>query len=157
MLVTHSPELLGNIDIAQVLREWTALKRMVLRERQLLSKRYIAFWLDMIRDYSGPERYPLLLVVVLLVLLIAVDTSECERGFSLVNRLKTEERNRLLIAHLNDLACVCNHAVPTGSSKVQAIKHFNPQPILDMWMDGSRKGRYLGAKFNDLFQSTTEK
>ena len=64
-----------------------------MREGQLLNNKYLDFWLGMIRGYSGPERYALLLVAVLLVLLIIVDTSECERGFGLVNRLKTDERN----------------------------------------------------------------
>ena len=94
------------------------------------------------------------LVIVLIVLLIIVDTSECERGFSLVNRLKTDERNRLKISNLNNLAVTCNLAVPKGSTGAQAIAAFVPMAVFDLWVEGSSKGRCLDAKFNDLFNST---
>ena len=41
------------------------------------------------------DDFPLVLKLVVIVLLIPVDTSECERVFSLMNDLKTSERNSL--------------------------------------------------------------
>ena len=41
------------------------------------------------------DEYPLVLRLVVIMLLIPCDISECERVFSLMNDLKTAERNRL--------------------------------------------------------------
>ena len=48
------------------------------------------------------EEFPLVLVLVVLMLLVPADTSECERVFSLMNDLKTAERSK----HTTDLMCM---------------------------------------------------
>ena len=69
-------------------------------------------------------------------LLIPCDTSECERVFSLMNDLKTAERNRLGQANLTHLMIwhLC--------SKGRACAELDVRPILDEFMRlAGTKGR----------------
>ena len=49
------------------------------------------------------DEYPLPLMLVVLAMLVPTDTSECERIFSLMNDLKTSERNHLGQVNLKNL------------------------------------------------------
>ena len=57
------------------------------------SKKFHELWPDIIIHYV--EDYPDICRLVMIALLIPVDTSECERIFSLMNNLKTAQRSRL--------------------------------------------------------------
>jgi hypothetical protein len=94
------------------------------------------FWGLMLQHYT--DRYPYLLQLVTFYFLLPMDTSECERIFSLMNRLKTQARNRLQNKRLNDLM-VCCRLVPPAAEWAE-------NDILDCirrWMSNSQKGRYL--------------
>ena len=60
--------------------------------------------------------------MIVLYLMVPLDTSECERGFSLMNLLKTALRNRLGSRRLNDLMRICL----LGPS----VEDFDPKQIL---------------------------
>lgn len=79
--------------------------------------------------------FPALLQVIRFVLLIPVDTAECERGFSLMNRLKTDVRNRMGMAQLNDIMFICLHGP-------KSVTDFNPDRAIKLWLArGGERGR----------------
>ena len=58
-------------------------------------------WSHMLVHYT--DEYLLVLILVAIALIIPVDTSECERIFSLMNDLKTAERSSLNQENLKNL------------------------------------------------------
>ena len=66
----------------------------VIRERTKGHVRVVVhLWARMLVQFS--DEYPLVLRLVVIALLIPADTSECERIFSLMNDIKTAERESL--------------------------------------------------------------
>ena len=55
-------------------------------------------WSYMLVQWS--DKYPYVLRLAAFLLLLAIDTSECERVFSLMNNIKSAHR-----AHVNQVAC----------------------------------------------------
>ena len=79
--------------IAQVVEQWELLKSEISESDGLRSLKDHELWARMLTHFT--DDFPLVLKLVVITLLIPVDTSECERVFSLMNDLKTSERNRL--------------------------------------------------------------
>ena len=92
-------------------------------------------------------RYSLILRLVVIVLLIPADTSECERIFSLMNNIKTSERSRLGVnlKHLmlwHHMACKQNED-GTLSGKHIACCEVPVMEIIKVWRSlAGPKGRY---------------
>ena len=59
----------------------------------LKSLSFHELWARMLTSYT--DEYPLVLRLVVITLLVPCDTSECKRVFSLMNDIKTAERNLL--------------------------------------------------------------
>jgi len=60
---------------------------------------------DQFSDQGNPQHFYNVLLIASIVQTIAVDTSICERGFSLMNNLKTAKRSQtgtVLFAHADD-------------------------------------------------------
>ena len=77
------------------------------------------------------------LLLVLIVRCFAVDTSICERGFSLMNLLKTARRSVVGAALLRSLMVICS----LGSEWKDASK-IPVAEIIAEWRAQSDKGRY---------------
>ena len=92
-------------------------------------------WARMLVQFS--DEYPLVLRLVVIALLIPADTSECERIFSLMNDIKTSERERLGQTVLRNLM----HWHIEG--KEMALKDVPTMAILKEWraMATGPKGR----------------
>ena len=84
-----------------MLEQWAALKEEIRSNKGLMSRKYHQLWAHMLEHFS--EKYPLVLRLVVIALLIPTDTSECERIFSLMNDIKTAERSSLGQATLKHL------------------------------------------------------
>ena len=80
-----------------VLQYWECFKADLLRgdfgSERLKSCAHSEFWGFMRKHYQG--RYPWLLWVVLIIRFVPIGSSECERMFSLMSRLKTDLQNRI--------------------------------------------------------------
>eukprot|EP00966_Prymnesium_polylepis_P112347 2598831-Prymnesium_polylepis.1 len=70
----------------------------------------------------------------------AVDTSICERGFSLMNNLKTARRSQMGNLLLRTLMTICE----LGKEWDDPTK-IPVEEIVEEWRDQSKKGRYEGA------------
>ena len=86
---------------AEVLEQWDDVKNEINQSPGLLSRKFNALWAHMLVHFL--DEYPLVLRLVAIALLIPVDTSECERVFSLMNDLKTAERGSLGQVTMNHL------------------------------------------------------
>ena len=84
-----------------VLEQWREMKEEISKERGLELRKFHDLWPHMLVHFS--DEYNLVLRLVAIALLVPTDTSECERVFSLMNDLKTAERNSLKQANLKHL------------------------------------------------------
>ena len=84
-----------------VLQQWREMKEEIRKEHGLESRKFHDLWPHMLVHFD--DKYNLILRLVVVALLVPTDTSECERVFSLMNDLKTAERNSLKQATLKHL------------------------------------------------------
>ena len=87
----------GNAYAVQ--REWRRLKRYVAKPEnnlvQLTYKELYERLFDHWSDKKNTQHFYNVLLLVAIVMCVAVDTSICERGFSLMNNLKTARRSQM--------------------------------------------------------------
>ena len=83
-----------------VLEQWEDLKAEI-NVPTLRTLTFHQLWANMLVQYA--DEYALVLRLVVISLLIPADTSECERIFSLMNDLKTAERNLMGQQNLKNL------------------------------------------------------
>lgn len=90
------------------------------------------------------EDYPHILAAIDLVLSLPSSTVECERGFSQLNMIKTDWRNRLNNSTVNDVMRVLLLS--------PSIDLFEPTAAVNLWFeDGLRKKR---PQFNDFTRTS---
>lgn len=70
-------------------------------------------------------RFPLLSRLLAVVVCVPVSTSCCERGFSAMNRIRTDERTKLSNEVLNMLMMTAVNGV--------AVTEYDPQPAIQHW------------------------
>ena len=140
---------MNNFNLDEALRQWRSLKRETRRLPFFKSCDYVQFWEHIATHYDtgGLTGYSEILILALVVLLIILDTSCCERSFALMNRIHTYLRNRLGVATLKNLMCICS----LGPS----IMNFDPKLILAKWLEApfmqkNGRGRSLQGKLNAL-------
>ena len=90
------------IDPDKTADEWAKIKPLVVNAGYPRD-RMVPLW-NLINKYHKDE-FPNLIKLASLALTAPIHTADCERGFSLQNRLKTPVRNRLGSERVND--CVC--------------------------------------------------
>ena len=99
----------------KVLRQWARIKLHITRDENLQRKKYAELWDTIFDHYSekeNPQHFFDLLLLVLMVRCFAVDTAICERGFSLMNLLKTARRSTMGSELLRSLMVICCTAGP---------------------------------------------
>ena len=137
----RSLTVLKDIDVDEAVREWQDLKRDLITTTQHRDLKFVEFWTWVFTHYEN--RYPNILKLICVVLIIVMDTSCCERGFALMNRTHTEERDRLKVETVNDLLMIMN----LGPD----VEDLDVQDMVGRWLHASTKGRQLGSKFNNAF------
>ena len=126
----------GSLEVI-IQQEWECFKADLLRGdigiERIASSSHSEFWRFMRMHYQ--ERYPWFLRLVLIILLVPIGSAECERMFSLMNRLKTDLRNRMKNGRLNDLMTV-NRLAPSTLSDEELDE------VIDFWEADCKTGRY---------------
>ena len=88
----------------EVLEQWSDLKTTVNSSVGLKALPFKEMWARMITSFSDVENgFFFVLRLVVFMLLIVPDTSECERLFSLMNNIETADRTSLGHTTLNNL------------------------------------------------------
>ena len=138
LLLRHFRAFFTTEEARELLADWPIFKRHVAREPFFNACTASEFWRHVAQHYAF--RHPLVIRMIVLYLMVPLDTSECEHGFSLMNLLRIALQNRLGSRHLNDLMRICL----VGPS----IEDFDPKPIMAWWL---RNKRRLASKFNNIF------
>ena len=114
------------------------------------------FWVRIVTGFDKVMRgYKDFNVITRVVLLLVIDTSICETGYSALNRIQTKARTRLLISTIRDVLTTQQHG--------PKIKDFDPAPIYEEWVekpyvDGSgARGRQLKTMMRKLVKKVMAK
>ena len=142
LLLEHYKAFFTIEEIAEAKLDWLVFKRAMVKLPHTFKLRPPQFWQYVSDHYDYANRHELLIRLHLLVSLIPLDTSECERGFSLLTLIQTYLRNRLSVQHIDELMRICCLGPDIEGFKQHAF------PIMCAWMDASKKGRYLGKLDN---------
>ena len=117
LLLKHYETLYGYLggDATKAHEEWRRLKLFVSRSDVLSSLPYLELYQHLfnqksnkflygddgtVKDTLDDQSFFNILLVVVIVMSYAVDTSVCERGFALMNNLKTAQRSRIRMRNL---------------------------------------------------------
>ncbi|XP_066219094.1 zinc finger protein 862 isoform X1 [Saccopteryx leptura] len=99
-----------------LLREWLGLKTLAKnRPFSTLCKRAL----------GQPGRFPVLSRLVAVVVCMPISTSCCERGFSAMSRIRTDDRTKLSNEVINMLMMTAVNGV--------AVTEYDPQPAIQHW------------------------
>ena len=90
-------ELMDDFDLREALAEWSRIKRDAPKLAFFKKLSFRKFWAHMSVFFRDEARYPHLLKLVAVVLLVIMDTAINERHFSRMNRIHTGPRNRLKV------------------------------------------------------------
>ena len=135
-------------DASKVQREWRRLKLYVSKpENNHMGLSYQELYerlFDHKSDKTNGQHYYNVLLLVTIVMCIAVDTSICERGFSLMNNLKTARRSRMGNELLRILMTICS----LGSEWADPSK-IPVDEIIEQWRSQSERGRYEAAMWQE--------
>ena len=95
----------------KVQREWLPLKRFVMKEESLSSLSYSELYrrlFDQKSTKANDQDFYHVLLLAAIIGCLAVDTSVCERGFSLMNNLKSVRRSGMRDELLRILMIICS-------------------------------------------------
>ena len=98
---TYKTFLREGTTLDKVLQEWEEIKTEINSAPGLRARNFHDLWAQMLVQFT--DDYPLVLRLVAIMLIIPADTKECERIFSLMNDLKSAERNSLSQEYLRAL------------------------------------------------------
>ena len=142
-------------DPAKARCEWRRLKLYVGREATLISLSYFELYERLFNQKGNKFLYGAdgtcsdkldelsfynILLLVAIIMSYAVDTSICERGFALMNNLKTARRSRMGGLLLRTLMIICE----LGKEWADPTK-IPVEEIVAEWREQSARGRYEGA------------
>ncbi|XP_014643137.1 PREDICTED: zinc finger protein 862 [Ceratotherium simum simum] len=99
-----------------LLEEWLGLKAIT---------RNLPFSMLCKNALAQHSRFPLLSRLMAVVVCVPVSTSCCERGFSAMNRIRTDERTKLSNEVINMLMMTAVNGV--------AVTEYDPQPAIQHW------------------------
>uniref|UniRef100_A0A673UG36 Zinc finger protein 862 n=1 Tax=Suricata suricatta TaxID=37032 RepID=A0A673UG36_SURSU len=123
----------GNEDIVALARYFARSLPAGYSERALLEEwlglkaaaRNLPFSMLCKNALAQHLRFPLLSRLVAVVACVPVSTSCCERGFSAMNRIRTDERTKLSNEVINMLMMTAVNGV--------AVTEYDPQPAIQHW------------------------
>ena len=129
------------VNVANTRKDWIRMKREVSKEPTLMSLPYHDLY-DRLFDAESDRRDPIsyfnVLVLVLLINVIAMDTSICERIFSRLNSLQSKVRNRMGIKLLQNLMTI----TMLGAAWKADLSSIPCKEIIEIWREGMKTRRY---------------
>ena len=146
-------------DVARARQEWRRMKLFIARIDTLASLPYMELYhrlfdqkgnkfIDLAdgtcSDKLDDQSFYNILLLLAIVLTYAVDTSICERGFALMNNLKTAKRSLMGNLLLRTLMTICQ----LGAEWHDPTK-IPVEEIAEEWRTQSTKGRYESAMWRE--------
>ena len=120
--------------------EWYALMKEILSAKGLKGRDFTSLWSHMIANFADEYRYVLRFVVFMM--LMPLDTSMCERMFSLMNNIKSSERSRMGQRNLRNLMAWHSHGKDVTHQQLPWITIMNEFKLL-----AGNAGRKTHKKF----------
>ncbi len=114
--------------------QWLSLKLCVCK-RIPLQDRQFSFWSKILIE---DKRFTSIMRLISIVMLLPTNTASCERGFSLMNRIKSKDRAGLLTSFTTDLMTICTNG--------ESIEEFDPQPTVNEWVTSVKTHRQPGVR-----------
>ncbi|KAI8493938.1 hypothetical protein Bbelb_282850 [Branchiostoma belcheri] len=118
-------------SLEDCLLQWAELKRLVKRKLTAGHIKYLDLWQEVMRHHL--ERFRDILALVQIVLLFPLSTAECERGFSLMKRIKSDWRSRLTSDTVTALMAI--------SLSPTTVDTFNPDSAIAKWWSAGKAPR----------------
>ena len=95
-----------------------------------------------------PLHYHNVLLLVAIVMCMAIDTFVCERGFSLMNLLKTAKRSTMVNELLRILMTVCSLGKDAGWDDPTKIPNSpSKTSCIELWREQSSKGEHANSLY----------
>jgi len=96
LLLKQYHEFFEDTNLEEVLGQWAKLKREISKSSGLFVMKFVDLWPRMLTHFGDiSDGYNFILRLVVMMLLMPIDTSICERIFSLMNNIKTSERSTM--------------------------------------------------------------
>ena len=117
------------VDVAEKAKEqWMALKLLI--AKWFAHMKFFNLWEKLLEEQT--LKFPDILKVVEIILLLPMNTAACERGFSKMNIIKSDYRAQLQSVSLNLMYL---------SIDGPSVQEFDPQPAIDYWASKSLRVR----------------
>lgn len=110
------------------LNEWRRMKADLPMNPNFTILDFKPYWVHFLNHRQHAPFYPIL---IKLCLLVVVDTSCCERGYSTMNIIHSERRSRLGMETLNDLMFIAMNGPP--------VAEFDAKPVFERWISEKRR------------------
>ena len=114
--------------------QWLRLKLFVCKRIPLQDRQFHVWSKILIED----KRFSSIMRLISIVMLLPTNTASCERGFSLMNQIKSKGRAGLVTSFTTDLMTICTN----GGS----IEEFDPQPAVNEWTRSVKTHRRPGVR-----------
>lgn len=101
-----------------------------------------AAWQRLIAESKSNTSFYNIRKILEFVMVLPLSIAECERGFSQLNLIKTNTRNRLSLNLINDILLIKLYG-PT-------LDNFNPQKAINLWYSDVTLGRVRRPDFKNL-------
>ena len=115
--------------------EWTHVKNLVVQEGYHRDK-MSSLWGLICKNYK--QQFPNLVHLAALAVTAPIHTSDCERGFSAQNQVKTALRNRISSERVDDLLIV--------KIKGEDLKNFDFLAALQHWRTNKQSKLFLSSE-----------
>ena len=134
---------------ATVIYEWQDVKEFVLqqleRSPKLTDSQVWKLVLNAVDKETGHEKFKNFNHVLKIMKIIPTSTADCERGFSMLKRFKSELRNRLKLKFVSDMMSVKLNTVP--------FKEVDTTPFVESWFN--KKARRLNSSASGPHKSNS--
>lgn len=112
-ILKHFMPLFSDTLQEEAKEQWLRLKLFICKKVPLSERQFHLLWPKILRE---DRRFPTIMRVISIVMLLPMSTAACERGFSLMNRVKSKGRSGLTNSVTNRLMCICYVLMVTTSS-----------------------------------------
>ena len=123
------------IDPEATRNEWTHVKNLVVQEGYPRDK-MSSLWGLICKTYK--QQFPNLVHLAALAVTAPIHTSDCERGFSAQNQVKTALRNRISSERVDDLLIV--------KIEGEDLKNFDFLAALQHWRTNKQRNLFLSSE-----------
>ena len=124
-----------HVELALALHEWTELKLFVSRQHHFRAVHPLAVWQRVSQEDAVRNDYVNIMTLIHLTSLYPLSNASCERGFSVMKRIRSDWRCNLSTDTLDMLMRI-------DIEGPKLVQDFIPRPVVNRWwLSGQRRKR----------------